>query len=78
MSVSPYLTGASSMYSPLMRLIFARMHPSMRARAVKQVAQFVLCSTHSGLTGEVGQMVMAAVTQAPEQAGPQRTALPPP
>jgi hypothetical protein len=37
------------------------------------VAQFVLCSTHSGLTGEVGQLVMAAVTQAPEQAVPMVT-----
>ena len=68
-----YLMSASSMYSPLMRLIFARMHPSMRLRAVKQVAQFVLTSTHSGLTGEVGQAVMAAVTQAPEEAVPHLT-----
>ena len=63
-----YLMGSSSMYSPLMRLLFARMHPSYRARAVKRVAHFALTSTHSGLVGEVGQMVMAAVTQAPEEA----------
>ena len=68
-----YLMGASSMYSPLMRLIFARMHPSLRLGAVKQVAQFVLTSTHSGQTGEVGQMVMAAVTQAPAEAVPHLT-----
>jgi proteasome activator subunit 4 len=68
-----YLMGATSMYSPLMRLIFARMHPSMRLRAVKKIAQFCLTSTHSGLTGEVGQMVMAAVTQAPEEAVPHLT-----
>ena len=68
-----YLMGTSSMYSPLMRLIFARMHPSLRPRAVRQLARFALTSTHSGLTGEVGQMVMAAATQAPEEAVPNLT-----
>lgn len=68
-----YLMGTSSMYSPLMRLIFARMHPKLRPRAVRQLAQFALTSTHSGLTGEVGQMVMAAATQAPEEAVPNLT-----
>lgn len=67
------LMGASSMYSPLMRLVFARMHPRLRLRAVKRVAHFVLNSTHSGLTGEVGQMVMAAATQAPDEAVPYLT-----
>ena len=62
-----YLMGSSSMYSPLVRLMFARMSPSLRERAVKRVANFVLTSTHSGLTHEVGQMVMAAATQAPEE-----------
>ena len=62
-----YLMGSSSMYSPLVRLVFARMSPSLRERAVKRVANFVLTSTHSGLTHEVGQMVMAAATQAPEE-----------
>ena len=68
-----YLMGSSSMYSPLMRLIFARMHPSLRPGAVKQLAHFVLTSTHSGLTSEVGQMVMVAVTQVPEEAVPHLT-----
>ena len=68
-----YLMGTSSMYSPLMRLIFALMHPSLRPRAVRQLARFALTSTHSGLTGEVGQMVMAAATQAPEEAVPNLT-----
>lgn len=62
-----YLMGSSSTYSPLVRLIFARMSPSLRERAVKRVANFALTSTHSGLTHEVGQMVMAAATQAPEE-----------
>jgi hypothetical protein len=62
-----YLMGSSSMYSPLVRLVFARMSPALRERAVKRVANFVLTSTHSGLTHEVGQMVMAAATQAPEE-----------
>ena len=62
-----YLMGSSSMYSPLVRLVFARMSPSLRERAVKRVANFVLTSTHSGLTHEVGQMVMAAATEAPEE-----------
>ncbi len=55
------------MYSPLVRLVFARVDPKLRERLVKRVARFVLTSTHSGLTHEVGQMVMAAATQAPEE-----------
>ena len=62
-----YLMGGSSMYSPLVRLIFARAEPKTKTRLVKRVAQFVLQSTHSGLTMEVGQMVMAAATQTPEE-----------
>ena len=62
-----FLMGSSSMYSPLVRLVFARADPKLRERLVKRVARFVLTSTHSGLTHEVGQMVMAAATQAPEE-----------
>ena len=47
--------------------MYKRQSPSLRERAVKRVANFVLTSTHSGLTHEVGQMVMAAATQAPEE-----------
>lgn len=63
-----YLMGSSSMYSPLMRLLFARMPVRSRERAVKKVARFALSSTHAGLVGEVGQMIMAAATQCPEEA----------
>ena len=37
-----------------MRLLFARMHPSYRARAVKRVAHFAT-STHWGSSARLGR-----------------------
>lgn len=63
---SGFLLGPSSMYQPLLRLLFARLDPEIRRVAVSRVAAFVQENTLPELVDEVGALVQAVTMAEPE------------
>jgi len=58
---SGFLLSSSSMYAPLLRLLFERLDPTVRVMAIKRVASFIRENMLPNVCEEVAMLVVAAL-----------------